>query len=104
MSMLPNSTVGVLGSGQLARPFAIAARRMGHRVHTFTPEIDAPTGQVADHEVTAPYEDLDAVREFARGVQVVTFEFENVPSAAVEAVAGIVPVSPRGAGMLMTRK
>jgi 5-(carboxyamino)imidazole ribonucleotide synthase len=92
----PTSTIGVLGSGQLGRMFAIAARRMGYRVHTFSPESDTPTGQVADHETTAAYEDLDAVREFARGVQVVTFEFENVLSATVAAVAEIVPVHPRG--------
>lgn len=96
MPILPNSTIGVLGSGQLGRMFAIAARQMGYRVHTFSPESDTPTGQVADREVTASYEDLDAVREFARGVQVVTFEFENVPSATVDAVAEIVPVHPRG--------
>ncbi len=103
MSIPPNSTVGVLGSGQLGRMFAIAARRMGYRVHTFSPESDTPTGQVADRETTAPYEDLDAVREFARGVQVVTFEFENVPSACVEAVAEIVPVRPRGEVLHITQ-
>ncbi len=94
--ILPNSTIGVLGSGQLGRMFAIAARRMGYRVHTFSPESDTPTGQVSDFEINANYEDLDAVRDFARGVQVVTFEFENVPSATVEAVSEIVTVRPRG--------
>lgn len=94
--ILPGATVGVLGSGQLGRMFAIAARRMGYRVHTFSPDRDTPTGQVADREVTAAYEDLDALRAFARGVQVVTFEFENVPAASVEAIAEIVPVRPSG--------
>src|SRR5262245_35341874 len=103
MPILPNSTVGVLGSGQLGRMFAIAARRMGYRVHTFSPLRDTPTGQVADHEITADYDDLDAVRQFARGVQVVTFEFENVPSATVEAVAEIVPVHPRGEVLHITQ-
>jgi 5-(carboxyamino)imidazole ribonucleotide synthase len=83
--------------------FAIAARRMGYRVHTFSPESGTPTGQVADHEVTAPYEDLDAVRRFARGIQVVTFEFENVPAATVGAVAEIVPVRPRGEVLRVTQ-
>jgi 5-(carboxyamino)imidazole ribonucleotide synthase len=73
--ILPGATIGVLGSGQLGRMFAIAARRMGYRVHTFSPDNDTPTGQVADLEVQAPYDDLDAVREFARNVSVVTFEF-----------------------------
>jgi 5-(carboxyamino)imidazole ribonucleotide synthase len=92
----PGSTVGVLGSGQLGRMFTIAARRLGYRVHTLSPEDDTPTGQVADLEVRAAYEDLDAVRRFARGVSVVTFEFENVPAAAAAAAAELVPVRPGG--------
>jgi 5-(carboxyamino)imidazole ribonucleotide synthase len=92
----PGATLGVLGSGQLGRMFTIAARRMGYRVHTFSPDQDTPTGQVADREVTASYEDLEALREFAREVAVVTFEFENVPSAAVHALDGLVPVRPSG--------
>jgi 5-(carboxyamino)imidazole ribonucleotide synthase len=76
--------------------FAIAARRMGYRVHTFSPDADTPTGQVADLEVIAPYDDLDAVRRFAAGVSVVTFEFENVPAPTAEAAAEEAPVRPRG--------
>jgi 5-(carboxyamino)imidazole ribonucleotide synthase len=94
--ILPGSTIGVLGSGQLGRMFAIAARRMGYRVHTFSPETDTPTGQVADVEVQASYEDLDAVDEFTRHVHVVTFEFENIPVTTVDAVAKRVPVRPSG--------
>lgn len=94
--LLPGATVGVLGSGQLGRMFALAARRMGYRVHTFSPDTDTPTGQVADVEVVASYDDLDAVRAFARNVQVVTFEFENVPAATAEAVAEYAPVRPGG--------
>ena len=78
----PGSTLGVLGSGQLGRMLALAARRMGYRVHVLSPGDDTPTGQVADLEVDADYEDLDAVRAFAGGVDVVTFEFENVPPHA----------------------
>ncbi|MDQ2798566.1 MAG: 5-(carboxyamino)imidazole ribonucleotide synthase, partial [Armatimonadota bacterium] len=94
--ILPGATVGVLGSGQLGRMFALAARRLGYRVHTFSPDTDTPTGQVADREVVAAYEDLDAVRDFARQVSVVTFEFENVPAETAEAVAALVPVRPGG--------
>jgi 5-(carboxyamino)imidazole ribonucleotide synthase len=94
--VLPGATVGVLGSGQLGRMFAIAARRMGYRVHTFSPDADTPTGQVADLEVIAPYDDLDAVRRFAAAVSVVTFEFENVPAPTAEAAAEQAPVRPRG--------
>jgi 5-(carboxyamino)imidazole ribonucleotide synthase len=95
----PGATLGVLGSGQLGRMFTIAARRMGYRVHTFSPDQDTPTGQVADREVTAPYDDLEALRTFAKDVAVVTFEFENVPSDAVHALGGLVPVRPSGAAL-----
>ena len=94
--ILPGSTVGVLGSGQLGRMFAIAARQMGYRVHTFSPDSDTPTGQVADDEVVADYADLDAVRQFAAGVSAVTFEFENVPFATAAAAAERAPVRPGG--------
>jgi 5-(carboxyamino)imidazole ribonucleotide synthase len=94
--ILPGSTIGVFGSGQLGRMFAIEARKMGYRVHTFSPDRDTPMGQVADLETTAPYEDLDRVRQFARNVDVVTFEFENVPSATISAAAEFVDVHPRG--------
>src|SRR6059058_2118441 len=95
-AILPGSTVGVLGSGQLGRMFAIAARRMGYRVHTLSPDNDTPTGQVADVEVVAAYDDLEAVRRFARGVSVVTFEFENVPATTAAAAAQFTPVRPAG--------
>lgn len=95
-TILPNATVGVFGSGQLGRMFAIEARQMGYRVHTFSPESDTPTGQVADFETCAEYEDLDAVKRFAEAVEVVTFEFENVPFETVEKAAEFVEVFPRG--------
>ncbi|HWS54405.1 MAG TPA: 5-(carboxyamino)imidazole ribonucleotide synthase [Pyrinomonadaceae bacterium] len=101
--VLPGATIGVLGSGQLGRMFAIAARRMGYRVHTFSPDSDTPTGQVSDREYDHAYDDLDAVREFARGVSVVTFEFENVPAESVEAAAALAPVRPSGAVLYTTQ-
>lgn len=76
--------------------FAIAARRLGYRVHTLSPDRDTPTGQIADVEIDRPYDDLDAIREFAQRVEVVTFEFENVPSATVNAAAEFAPVRPGG--------
>lgn len=93
---LPGSIVGVMGGGQLGRMFAIAARRMGYRVHTFSPDEDTPTGQLADREVAASYDDLAAVREFARGVDVVTFEFENIPTQTIEACAEFCEARPSG--------
>lgn len=96
-TILPPSIIGVFGSGQLGRMLALAARPLGYRIHTFSPERDSPTGQVADHEVAAAYDDVDAVRAFVRGVDVVTFEFENVPALVAEIAAEEgVPVRPGG--------
>jgi 5-(carboxyamino)imidazole ribonucleotide synthase len=76
--------------------FAIAARSMGYRVHVLSPDTDTPAGQVADVEVAAAYDDLDAVRAFASEVAVVTFEFENVPAATAAAAEERAPVRPGG--------
>jgi 5-(carboxyamino)imidazole ribonucleotide synthase len=76
--------------------FTIAARRLGYRVHVLSPDSDTPTGQVADLEINSPYDDLDAIAQFARGVSVVTFEFENVPAATTAACERFVPVRPGG--------
>ncbi|MBA4146926.1 MAG: 5-(carboxyamino)imidazole ribonucleotide synthase [Verrucomicrobia bacterium] len=94
--ILPGATIGVLGSGQLGRMFAIAARELGYRIITYSPENDTPTGHVADLEISGSYDDLDKIRDFARQVDVVTFEFENVPSATTQAASEIVPVRPDG--------
>ena len=95
----PGAALGVLGGGQLARMFTLAAKRMGYRVHAFSPDDDSPAGQVADLEVTASYEDLEALRTFAGGVDIVTFEFENVPIDAVDAIEAVVPVRPSGVAL-----
>lgn len=102
--ILPGATIGVLGSGQLGRMFAIAARRMGYRVHTYSPESDTPTGQIADVEVTASYDDLDQVCAFARQVSAVTFEFENVPAATAAAAESCAPVRPSGSILHTTQQ
>jgi 5-(carboxyamino)imidazole ribonucleotide synthase len=94
--ILPGSTIGLMGSGQLGRMFALEARKMGYRVHTFSPERDTPTGQVADKEVCAPYLNEAAVRAFASGVDVLTFEFENVPVQSIAWAAEHCAVRPAG--------
>ena len=99
----PGSTIGVLGGGQLGRMFAMAARRLGYRVHTLAPEDDTPTGQIADLEVNAAYDDVDAVRAFARAVDVVTFEFENVPAAAAAAAEEVAVVRPNGRSLAIAQ-
>jgi len=102
--ILPGASIGVLGSGQLGRMFAIAARRMGYRVHTYSPDLDTPTGQIDDLEVVASYDDLDSVASFARRVSVVTFEFENVPAPTAQAAASCAPVRPSGAILHTTQQ
>ncbi|MDQ3386522.1 MAG: 5-(carboxyamino)imidazole ribonucleotide synthase [Actinomycetota bacterium] len=92
--VLRGSTVGVLGSGQLGRMLTLAARRMGYRVHVFSPDSDSPAGRLANREWSTDYGDLDSVREFGRSVDVVTLEFENIPAETVEALSEMVPVRP----------
>ncbi len=93
-AILPGATLGILGSGQLGRMLAFVAKRMGYRVHVLSPGSNTPAGQVADVEKNAAYDDLDAVRVFAREVDVVTLEFENIPVAALEAASEYAPVRP----------
>lgn len=76
--------------------FGIAARRMGYRVHAFEPNPDSPAGQISDVEVNAPFSDVAALADFAGDVDVVSFEFENIPLSAIEEVARRAPVRPRG--------
>ncbi len=94
MVLNPGSTIGVLGGGQLGRMLAIAARRMGYRIHVLDPVEDCPTAHVADLQVTAHYDDIDAVKQFAQHVDVITFEFENVPAESLNAIAAIHPILP----------
>ncbi|MEY2572623.1 MAG: 5-(carboxyamino)imidazole ribonucleotide synthase [Verrucomicrobiota bacterium] len=93
---LPGATIGLMGSGQLGRMFAIAARRMGYRIHVFSPDKDTPAGQFADREVTGAYDDESAVRAFAQGLDLLTFEFENIPRATIEWCAAECEVRPDG--------
>jgi 5-(carboxyamino)imidazole ribonucleotide synthase len=90
----PGSVIGILGGGQLGRMSAMAAARLGYACHVYAPEADSPGMQVAAHRTVAPYEDREALARFAGAVSVVTFEFENVPAAALEALAGLVPCRP----------
>jgi 5-(carboxyamino)imidazole ribonucleotide synthase len=91
----PGSTIGLLGGGQLGRMFAIAARRMGYRVHTFEPSPDSPAGQISDREFNGSYTDWGLVETFVQSVDVVTFEFENIPAEVVDRISRSKPVHPR---------
>jgi 5-(carboxyamino)imidazole ribonucleotide synthase len=86
--------IGILGGGQLGRMLAIAGAELGFDVHIYEPEADCPAGRVAAHCTTAPWADLDALGAFARRVDVVTFEFENVPAASLAHVAAITLIRP----------
>ena len=99
--ILPGATIGVLGSGQLGRMLAGAAAALGYRVHVYSPEAGSPAGLVAAREVVGSYDDADAIGGFAAGVDVLTFEFENLSSAAVAAAERHTVVRP-GAEVLAT--
>ena len=90
----PGSVIGMLGGGQLGRMTALAAAELGYRTHVYTPELDAPCAQVADRATTASFGDSLAMDRFVESVDVVTFEFENIPIDAVTAIADRVPVRP----------
>lgn len=102
-AILPGATLGVFGSGQLGRMFAMAARRMGYFIHVFSPDSNTPTGQIADVEISAAYDDTAAIEQFARNVSVVTYEFENVPHAAIRALGDRVPVRPHPEALVVTQ-
>ncbi|NOR64019.1 MAG: 5-(carboxyamino)imidazole ribonucleotide synthase [Rhodobacteraceae bacterium] len=88
-------TIGILGGGQLGRMLSMAAARLGIRVHIYEPQSQPPAGDVATRVFTAGYDDVNALRAFAKSVDIVTFEFENIPAAALDIVEAITPVLPR---------
>ncbi|PYE85571.1 5-(carboxyamino)imidazole ribonucleotide synthase [Pseudoroseicyclus aestuarii] len=89
-----NSTIGILGGGQLGRMLAVAASRLGLHVHVFDPAPDGPAAEVAREATCAPWEDEAALEAFARAVDVVTYEFENIPAEALEVIARHAPIRP----------
>ncbi|MFN6951684.1 MAG: 5-(carboxyamino)imidazole ribonucleotide synthase [Albidovulum sp.] len=90
----PGSTNGILGGGQLGRMLSVAAARLGYRTHIFEPAANPPAGDVAHAVTTAPYADLAALARFAAAVDVVTYEFENVPTSALDALEALRPIHP----------
>lgn len=93
-SLPPGATIGILGGGQLGRMSALAAARLGYRTHIYAPEAESPAAEVAARWTRAAYDDLAALAAFAADVDVVTFEFENVPVPAAELLAGLKPTRP----------
>jgi 5-(carboxyamino)imidazole ribonucleotide synthase len=93
-SFPPGATIGILGGGQLGRMTALAAARLGFRTHVFSPEHDAPAAQVTAVSTVAAYDDEEALAAFADDVDVVTFEFENIPDTAAEVLSSLKPTRP----------
>ena len=90
----PGATLGVMGGGQLGAMFAMAAKRMGYRVEAFSDSADCPAAHHCDRVHVGAYDDPAALVAMARGLDVLTFEFENVSAVALRALAGVVPVRP----------
>lgn len=90
----PASTIGILGGGQLGRMLILAGRPLGYRFHVFEPKGPCAAGMVADKEVNADYSDEAALQAFAKEVDVITLEFENIPAEVIDTLNGIKPVLP----------
>lgn len=102
--LAPGATIGILGGGQLGRMLALAAARLGFDVVILTPEIDAPASRVARETLIAAYDDPDALARLADLSDVITYEFENVPAAAVERLKGLgAPVAPGGQALAVAQ-
>src|SRR5262250_1374539 len=91
----PGATIGLLGGGQLARMTALASRPLGYRVHLFDPHPEPPAGVVCERVFRAPFDDVAALTEFAKSVDVATLEFENIPADALHRIAEHTLVRPR---------
>lgn len=94
MTLLPGSTIGMLGGGQLGRMFTVAARTLGYRVIVLEPDPHSPAAQLADEHMIAAYDDEHALRSFGGKCDVVTTEFENIPARTLEFLTQFCPVRP----------
>jgi 5-(carboxyamino)imidazole ribonucleotide synthase len=99
--ILPGSTIGVLGGGQLGRMLALAGRHMGYRFITLDPFEDSPCGQVADQQIVARYDDIQAAKQLTLLADVITYEFENVDFGVAEMLMNESYV-PQGSKLLYT--
>ncbi|MEM7438296.1 MAG: 5-(carboxyamino)imidazole ribonucleotide synthase [Pseudomonadota bacterium] len=90
----PGSVIGILGGGQLGRMLSVAASRLGFKTCIFEPGSDCPASHVANYHFQKPYDDASALRAFAEAVDVVTYEFENIPTDALDLIEAIRPIHP----------
>lgn len=93
-ALKPGATIGILGGGQLGRMLSVAASRLGFACHIFEPGTNPPAAQVADRVTTAAYDDVAALTAFAESVDVITYEFENIPTAALDILEHLRPIRP----------
>ena len=103
MILAPGATIGILGSGQLGRMLAMAALKLGLRCHIYAPESEAPAYDAASARTVAAFDDEEALARFAEAVDVITYEFENVPIACVEFLAQRRPVRPGARALALTQ-
>ncbi|MBJ6608897.1 MAG: 5-(carboxyamino)imidazole ribonucleotide synthase [Candidatus Thiothrix moscowensis] len=103
MTLLPGSTIGMLGGGQLGRMFTVVARTLGYRVIVLEPDPHSPAGQLADEHITAPYDDATALTLFGKACDVITTEFENIPATTLEFLAQYCPVRPSARAVEMAQ-
>jgi 5-(carboxyamino)imidazole ribonucleotide synthase len=100
----PGSTIGILGGGQLGRMAASAAARLGYKVHIFCPDQNSPASEVAAATTVAAYDDEDALRAFAEAVDVISFEFENIPATSTAFLAALKPTRPAPHVLYLTQE
>lgn len=93
------ATIGILGGGQLGRMLAVAASRLGLKTHIFEPGAHAPAGDVAHQVTTASYDDAQALTAFGKAVDVITYEFENIPTSALDLLEALAPIHPGRAAL-----
>lgn len=93
-TLLTGATIGILGGGQLGRMLSVAASRLGFKTHIFEPGANPPAADVAHAVTTAAYEDEAALRAFAATVDVITYEFENIPTSALDLLETLKPIRP----------
>lgn len=101
--LAPGAWIGILGGGQLGRMLAMAAARLGYRVHIYDPDPQAPAADTAARFTCAPWTDVAALSDLAASVAVVTYEFENVPPASLDAIEALAPIRPNRRALAISR-
>ena len=99
LALQPGARIGILGGGQLGRMLSVAASRLGYRCHIFEPSADCPAAQVSDTVTMAGYDDVAALQAFAANVDVITYEFENIPTSALDTLEPLRPIRPGRAAL-----